>query len=180
MTSFTCKRTERSHFNVIYYLPVGMYGRIASGYIADRHGLEPYASRSGYDSVKDAFTAEKHIFHARHSLYVHITGGIHGCKVSGVDDDLLTRLKIVFHYVSVEFGKYNALTADLLHDEAFTAEETGSDLLTEMHGECNAASLARNDFFWKIISLPGVIWNARIDPGKQDANAIMPLPFVAV
>ena len=52
------------------------------GYIADRHGLEPYASLSGYDSVKDAFTAEKHIFHARHSLYVHITGGIHGCKVS--------------------------------------------------------------------------------------------------
>ena len=54
--------------------------------------------------------------------------------VSGVDDDLLARLEIVFDYVSVEFGKYDALSADFLHDEAFTAKETGSDLLTEMHG----------------------------------------------
>lgn len=138
MTSLPEREQERSHF-LRYILFAGWnVWTDCSGYIADRHGLEPYASRSGYDSVKDAFTAEKHIFHARHSLYVHITGGIHGCKVSGVDDDLLTRLKIVFHYVSVEFGKYNALTADLLHDEAFTAEETGSNLLTEMHGECNA------------------------------------------
>ena len=148
MTSLPEREQERRSFLTLYIIcRSGMYGRIAPATLLIGHGLEPYASRSGYDSVKDAFTAEKHIFHARHSLYVHITGGIHGCKVSGVDDDLLTRLKIVFHYVSVEFGKYNALTADLLHDEAFTAEETGSDLLTEMHGECvTPASLARNDF----------------------------------
>ena len=97
-----------------------------------------------------------------------------------VDDDLLTGLKIVFHYVSVEFGKYNALTADLLHDEAFTAEETGSDLLTEMHGECNACFAGENEFLLEDHLITHVIWNARIDPGKQDANAIMPLPFVAV
>ena len=31
--------------------------------------------------------------------------------------------------------------------------------------------------FWHIRSLPGVIWNALIDPGKLDAKAIIPGPF---
>ena len=39
---------------------------------------------------------------------------------------------------------------------------------------------ARKALFWKIISLPGVISNARMDPGKLDAKAIMPGPPMAV
>ena len=38
------------------------------------------------------------------------------------------------------------------------------------------ASLARKERFWRIMSLPGVMSNALMEPGKLDANAIMPLP----
>jgi len=39
---------------------------------------------------------------------------------------------------------------------------------------------ARNALFCAMISCPGAISNARIDPGKLDANAISPFPFLAV
>ena len=39
---------------------------------------------------------------------------------------------------------------------------------------------ARKALFWAIISCPGAISNARISPGKLDANAISPVPPCAV
>ena len=38
----------------------------------------------------------------------------------------------------------------------------------------------QKQFFWKMYSLPGPISNALIVPGKLDANAINPFPFLAV
>lgn len=102
-------------------------------YIADRHCLEPYSSRSGNYRIEEPFSAEENVLHSRNRLDIHIAGCLHCGQMSGVDDDLLAWLQAVFYYVSVKFRKDDSLSADSLHDKSFSSKQAGSYFFAEMY-----------------------------------------------
>lgn len=135
---------------------------------------------SGDDGIKDAFPAKEHIFDTRYSLDIDGTSGGHCREISGINDNLLSRCKLVFFDVSVKFEKDGAVSGQTLHDKSFSAEETAGNAFWKKTDISTPAVDARKALFWAIISCPGAISNARISPGKLDANAISPVPPCAV
>ena len=109
-------------------------------------------SRAGDDGVEDAFPAKKHIFYTGNGLDIHGTGGFHSSQITGIHDDLLTGLQVVFDNMAVKFQEYNAASGKPLHDEAFSTEESGAEPLLEEDGKgytgsrCEKCGFLRNDF----------------------------------
>ena len=46
---------------------------------------------------------KKHIFHTGNGLDIHGTGGFHSSQITGIHDDLLTGLQVVFDNMTVKF-----------------------------------------------------------------------------
>ena len=88
-------------------------------------------SRTGDDGVEDAFPAKKHIFHTGNGLDIHGTGGFHSSQITGIDDDLLTGLQVVFDNMAVKFQEYHPFSGKALHDKSLTAEESGTEAFLE-------------------------------------------------
>ena len=88
-------------------------------------------SRAGDDGVEDAFPAKKHIFHTGNGLDIHGTGGFHSSQITGIDDDLLTGLQVVFDNMAVKFQEYHPFSGKALHDKSLTAEESGTEAFLE-------------------------------------------------
>ncbi len=117
-----------------------------SGNIADRHGLKPDSSGTGNNSIKQAFAAEQDILHAWNRLDIHIAGCLHGGQMSGINNNLLARLQIVFDYMSVKFCKDDALPADPLHDKSLSSKQARTYFLAEMYGERNPCFAGKEGF----------------------------------
>ena len=135
-------------------------------------------SRAGDDGVEDAFPAKKHIFYAGNSLDIHGTGGFHSSQITGIHDDLLTGLQVVFDNMTVKFQEYHPFSGKALHDKSLTAEESGTEAFLKENRKVypgfgsEKTGLLYNQF------PPG--GNLGILPGKQEAKAIMPGPPWAV
>ena len=99
------------------------------------HGLEYYPTGTGNDGIEKTFSTEKCVFEAFDRDYVHLTGGVHCGKITGVYDHLLSFGKIIFDSVSVYFDESYALSGKLLHDEAFASEQACSEFLAEVRGK---------------------------------------------
>lgn len=115
-------------------------------------------SRAGDDGVEDAFPAKKHIFYTGNGLDIHGTGGFHSSQITGIDDDLLTGLQVVFDNMAVKFQEYHPFSGKALHDKSLTAEESGTEAFLEENRKVYPASEARKPDFCTISSRPGEIW----------------------
>ena len=71
-------------------------------------------SRAGDDGVEDAFPAKKHIFYTGNGLDIHGTGGFHSSQITGIYDDLLTGLQVVFDNMAVKFQEYHPFSGKAL------------------------------------------------------------------
>ena len=98
------------------------------GYCPDNTGNEQF----------HAFPAEYHILKPRHTLNLHIAGYIHSRKVSGVDHDLLPRLQIILHHMTVEFKECRSTPGKPLHNKSLSSEETCSQLFLEEDRQLHA------------------------------------------
>ena len=59
---------------------------------------------------------------------------IHGSQVTGAQHQLLSGSQIHLFAVTVDFHKDEAIAGKTLHDETFTAEKCGAQLLLEENG----------------------------------------------
>lgn len=81
-------------------------------------------SRTGDDGVEDSFPAEEHIFHTGYGLDIHGASAFHSGQITGIHDNLLTWLQVVFDYMAVKFQEYHAFSGETLHNKSFAAEES--------------------------------------------------------
>ena len=67
--------------------------------------------------LSTVFTAaKKHIFYTGNGLDIHGTGGFHSSQITGIHDDLLTGLQVVFDNMAVKFQEYHPFSGKALHD----------------------------------------------------------------
>ena len=91
-----------------------------------------------HDGVEQPFAAEQLVLDARHADDFHRAGVVHRGEVARVHDHRLAALQIVFHRRAVDLQKRRAAAGELLHDEAFAAEQTRAELLLEEYGQIAA------------------------------------------
>lgn len=114
-------------------------------------------SRAGDDGVEDALPAKKHIFHTGNGLDIHGAGGFHSSQITGIDDDLLTGLQVVFDNMTVKFQEYHPSPARRCMINPSAAEESGTEAFLEENRKVYPASEARKPDFCTISSRPGEI-----------------------
>ena len=115
-------------------------------------------SRAGDDGVEDAFPAKKHIFHTGNGLDIHGTGGFHSSQITGIHDDLLTGLQVVFDNMAVKFRNTIPSPARRCMINPSPPKSPEPKRFWKKTERFTPASEARKPDFCTISSRPGEIW----------------------
>ena len=110
-----------------------------AGKAAQRHGLQHDLARTGDDGVEKPLAAEEHVLDALDALNVNAAALAHHGKVACVDDEPFAGGKLMLNGGTVDLKKSQTASGELLHDEAFAAEEAGADLFLEEDRQLHAA-----------------------------------------
>ena len=122
----------------------------------NRHGLKDDMSWSGDNCIKEAFTAEQHIF-APFTAWISMEQVLtHSRQVPGINNHLLSGSQVIFNRRAVNFKESRTAAGQLLHNKPLTAKETGSSLFLEKAESSTPASAARNRTSGQPDRLPGV------------------------
>ena len=115
-----------------------------------------------------------------YGLDINGAGLTHSCQVPGINNHLLSGSQVIFNRCAVNFKESRTAAGQLLHNKPLTAKETGSSLFLEKGGKLPPASAARKPDFWTTRPSPGRISTGLIEPGNEEAKAIIPLSLRAV
>src|SRR5436309_3830474 len=106
---------------------------------AKRKRLQHHVSRSRQRRVEKSFAAEKRVAESADELDVVVDRLRHRDDASRIDAQLLARREIELEHVAARVQKYQSLSADLLQQKSFAAEQPCAESLRERDGQIDVA-----------------------------------------
>ena len=151
-----------------------------SGELCNRHALQPYTSRSGDNGIKDPFPP-KSIFFTPGTVWILME---HPAVIAARYPVSTTICCPGASSYSLMCPSNSRKTVPFPDRRCMInpspPKRPPAMRFWKKTDISTPAVDARNALFWATISCPGAISNARISPGKLDANAISPVPPCAV
>src|ERR1044071_10267155 len=109
---------------------------------AERERLQHDVSRYGEHGVEQSLAAEECVAESADELDVVVDSVGHRHDAAGVDAHRLARREVELEHVAAAVQEHESLSAQLLQDEAFAAEESRTESLRECDREIDVADRA--------------------------------------